>query len=291
MSEAMVAIVTGAVGPLLSHSLGNCDHADNVQNRGIGQAIAQLLASSSTPIIVYAASRKGEDCGIRPARNNKVVYPQLDISSPKSLQSLADQIKQTHGRLDILINNGAVNLDDKYNAENAKTTMDVNYRGTLQSCRTFIPLMPEGGRVVNLSSVGSSLSPYSPAIQERFRNRNMKWDDLEQLARDFEQAAEHKRERDAGFAGPGKSYSVSKACVNGLTAILARENPDLTINCCCPGWVDTDMGGMLGRPPKSAMDGAKIPVRLAVGDLGGVSGRYWANDSISDTGDGHVQTW
>lgn len=54
----------------------------------------------------------------------------------------------------------------------------------------------------------------------------------------------------SGFGDKGQGYSVSKACVNAITAILARENPGLTINACCPGWVATDMGGIMGKPPK-----------------------------------------
>ena len=48
-------------------------------------------------------------------------------------------------------------------------------------------------------------------------------------------------------------YSVSKACLNAVTIILARENPHLLINACCPGWVDTEMGNIAGsKPPKTA---------------------------------------
>jgi len=45
-------------------------------------------------------------------------------------------------------------------------------------------------------------------------------------------------------------YAISKAFVNAIAAILARENPGLVINNCCPGWVNTDMGSMVGAPPK-----------------------------------------
>jgi hypothetical protein len=38
-------------------------------------------------------------------------------------------------------------------------------------------------------------------------------------------------------------------------------------------------------------EGAKIPLKLAFGDIQGVSGAYWANDSISSTDDGKVQEW
>ena len=51
---------------------------------------------------------------------------------------------------------------------------------------------------------------------------------------------------------PSKAYSVSKASTNGLTAVLAQKNPGLTINACCPGWVSTDMGRMVGPRPAKA---------------------------------------
>ena len=38
-------------------------------------------------------------------------------------------------------------------------------------------------------------------------------------------------------------------------------------------------------------DGAKIPIRLGFGDIDGVSGRYWGNPSIADSGEGQVMEW
>ena len=42
------------------------------------------------------------------------------------------------------------------------------------------------------------------------------------------------------------------------------------------------MGNLIGRPSKTVEDGAKIPVRLAVGDIEDVSGEYWGNDGVHD---------
>lgn len=47
----------------------------------------------------------------------------------------------------------------------------------------------------------------------------------------------------------------------------------------------------MGGAPKSIEDGAKIPVRLAVGDIGNSSGDFWQNDNNTDTGDGHISEW
>ncbi|ROV90084.1 hypothetical protein VMCG_09793 [Cytospora schulzeri] len=57
---------------------------------------------------------------------------------------------------------------------------------------------------------------------------------------------------------PPMTYFTSKAALNAATRILARDNPHLLINCCCPGWVDTELGGQAGRPPKTPGE-SKLP--------------------------------
>lgn len=80
-----------------------------------------------------------------------------------------------------------------------------------------------------------------------------------------------------------------------MTALLARENPGLLVNACCPGWIETEMGWSVtsGRtkPPKTPEEGAIIPVRLAVGDIGNVTGKYWANPNMRSRDDGQVMEW
>ncbi|RMY34298.1 hypothetical protein D0865_14221 [Hortaea werneckii] len=155
--------------------------------------------------------------------------------------------------------------------------------------------MAKNGRIVNMSSVGSSLKPYSEAMRQRFRNPNASQEDLDQLAEDFLKSVQTSTENESGFGPPQRSYSISKSLINALTALLARENPNLAINCCCPGWIATDMGRLVGSgnlsPPKTPEQGAAIPVRLGFGDIGGQSGKYWANANVRSKGEGEVQEW
>ena len=101
----------------------------------------------------------------------------------------------------------------------------------------------------------------------------------------------NEREAQGGTSRKSVDYWFSKGCVNAITAILARENEGLIINCCCPGWTQTEMGRSVGEPPKSPQEGAKIPVRLAFGDVGGATGKFWANEDNSSTGDGDIKDW
>ncbi|KAK1064739.1 hypothetical protein LTR74_008454 [Friedmanniomyces endolithicus] len=157
-------------------------------NRGIGRAICDLILTKPdlAPLKLFAATRSGDDLGLgaRDDDTRQVLYPSLDIADKESVRAFASDVKQ-HGRVDVLINNAGVNLDNQYNYENAKRTVDVNYRGTLDMCQTFIPLLAPQARIVNLSSVGSSLKPYSAAMQARFRNPENSIEDLNQLAEEY----------------------------------------------------------------------------------------------------------
>lgn len=109
-------------------------------NRGIGQALChKILTDLPGPFRLLATSRKGDDLGF-PAPSNqnvKVQYPRLDIADTKSVQSFAQQVEK--GSVRALINNAGVNLDDEYGIENARRTLEVNYRGTLEVCHRVPP--------------------------------------------------------------------------------------------------------------------------------------------------------
>ena len=53
-------------------------------------------------------------------------------------------------------------------------------------CQAFIPMLSKRGRIVNISSVGSSLQQYSKNIQQRFRSSKMTLEDLEALLQEYE---------------------------------------------------------------------------------------------------------
>lgn len=87
---------------------------------------------------LFATSRTGQNLELDSIDGrHEILYPQLDVGSEESINAFKDLV-QSHGQVDALINNAGVNLDLKYNLENAKTTLDVNYRGTLNVSSTII---------------------------------------------------------------------------------------------------------------------------------------------------------
>ena len=53
-------------------------------------------------------------------------------------------------------------------------------------CQAFIPLLKKDGRIVNVSSTGSSLNQYSDKIQQQFRNPKMSLSDLEGMMQEYQ---------------------------------------------------------------------------------------------------------
>jgi carbonyl reductase 1 len=153
-------------------------------------------------------------------------------------------------------------------------TLKSNYYGTLEATQTFLPLIRDGGRLVNVSSLMCALSKYSKAIQNSFLSAKTPAG-ITALMEEFEHAVKAGKERENGW--PQNAYAVSKAGVTGLTLAIAdeekRKGSKTLINACCPGYVNTDM--TKGNGYLTPDQGAKMPVLLALGDIGEQTGLFW----------------
>lgn len=215
-----------------------------------------------------------------------VKFHQLDISHQPSIQSFADFLRAEHpDGIDFVINNAGIAMDG-FDADVVKTTLACNYHGTLAATRAFLSLLKaEGGRIVNVASSAGLLNMYSPAIRERFLNAKSV-DDVTKLMDEFTEAVERGREKEEGW--PSAAYATSKAGAIGMTIQIAEEvkregREGVLVNCCCPGWVVTDM--TKGKGHKTPDQGAQTPVMVAIGDIGGKNGGFWRDErEISWTG-------
>ncbi|KAI0521626.1 hypothetical protein F5B22DRAFT_661961 [Xylaria bambusicola] len=261
-------------------------------SRGIGRSICQQLATGRTgPLVLYAASRAGKlpDLGHAPTSPAVEVIPvSLTITEQGSVDAFVARIRAEQGGCDVLINNAGVYHYTEHASKDQRQEMyDTNFHGTVRVCQGMIPLMRKGGRIVNLSSQSGQLLYMAPHLRKLFLEPNATLDQIGELLSTYERHVVAGQAVRRGW--PSMAYFPSKAALNAATRIFARDNPDLLINCCCPGWVDTELGGQAGRPPKTPEQGAMIPLHLAFGDINNISGRYWANDSVADVGTGKVQ--
>jgi NAD(P)-dependent dehydrogenase (short-subunit alcohol dehydrogenase family) len=183
-------------------------------SRGIGQAIAELLAEQGAHVII--SSRRQEDC-------EKVAQSIIDsggsaeaiachIGELQEIENIFATIRERHGKLDILINNAATNpyfghiLDTDIGA--FQKTIDVNIRGYFYMSVEAGKLMREngGGNIVNTASI-TALQP-------------MQMQGI---------------------------YSITKAAVVNMTRAFAKECAQYNIRCnaLLPGLTKTKFAGAL----------------------------------------------
>ena len=122
-------------------------------------------------------------------------------------------------------------------------------------------------------------SKYSKELQTAFASSKTV-DDVTSLMVQFTHAVELGQEKEKGW--PSAAYAVSKSGITGMTRAIALEErkngTGILVNSCCPGYVVTDMTKHRGS--KTVDEGAKTPVMLALGDIGGVVGEFWQNEKV-----------
>ena len=183
-------------------------------SRGIGESIVRLLAEHGAHVIV--SSRKIDDCSAvaESIRENggSAEAMACHVGNMDDIQSTFKQIRESHGRLDICVNNAATNpyfghvLDTDLGAFNK--TIEVNVRGYFFMSIEAGKLMREQGAgvIVNTASV-AGLQP-----------------------------------------GPFQGiYSITKAAVINMTRVFAKECGPLGIRCnaLLPGLTKTKFAGAL----------------------------------------------
>ncbi|HEX4668106.1 MAG TPA: SDR family oxidoreductase [Chthoniobacterales bacterium] len=223
-------------------------------NKGIGFETARQLGQQEITVLVGARdARKGEEAAGKLRQEGIDAHAlTIDVSKAESIKAAAEQVGRDYGRLDILINNAGVMLDEKdkkvseQSLETWRETFETNLFGLIATIQAFLPLLrkSEAGRIVNLSSILGSITlhakPGSPIYESK------------------------------GYA----SYNVSKSAVNAYTVQLAYELKDTTIrvNAAHPGWVKTEMGGE--GATMEIEEGAKTSVALATIGADGPNGAY-----------------
>ena len=193
-------------------------------------------------------------------------YEQLTLGDIDSHKQFVQTMQDNFGKCDVLVNNAAMAFkgrDPTPFEKQCKPTLDVNFRGTVDFTARIIPLLQKGNdpRIVTMASMAGRLSQLSPALQERVSSNSLTMTELHDIANEFESSVLQGNHLQKGFGN--SNYGFSKLAMIAATRVWAREHPDISINCCCPGYCKTDMTSGGGR--RSASDGAKnavLPVTM-----------------------------
>ena len=200
--------------------------------RGIGHAIALRLANEGARVASVSrrdanAQRTADE--INASRPNAAKAFAVDVADHTAVQQTSARILEDFGRVDILINNAGVTRDGlsmRMSIEDWETVIDTNLKGAFSFIQALMrPMIKQrSGRIINISSIAGL----------------------------------------TGNAGQA-NYAASKAGLIGLTKSLARElaSRGITVNAVAPGFIATDMTGVLSDQTKEA-----ILSRIPLGKFG-----------------------
>src|SRR3989338_7412559 len=177
--------------------------------RGIGKALANKFLAEGYEVL--GATQDGT-C---PYSNKNLTIYKLDLTSPELIKDCAEKIGNAGKKIDILINNAGVLLDDektKVSVDDLRKTLEVNLIGTIDFTEHIIPLMNKDGHIVSISSQAGSLN------------------DVENFTHSH-----------APLRYP--AYKISKAALNMYARTLAlrleNEQTGIVVSSVHPGWGKT----------------------------------------------------
>jgi 3-oxoacyl-[acyl-carrier protein] reductase len=140
-------------------------------SKGIGAGIAKALAADGASVVVnYASSKEGADKVVAEikAKGGKAVAVQGDFSKQEEIGKVFAEVKKTFGRLDTLVNNAGVYAFaplEQVKAEDYHWMFGLNVLGLLLASKESLKYFgPEGGSIINIGSVASSLTPPNSSI-------------------------------------------------------------------------------------------------------------------------------
>jgi 3-oxoacyl-[acyl-carrier protein] reductase len=218
-------------------------------SRGIGRAIAALLAARGLRVIGTATSESGARAvgEALAAHGGRGVV--LDVNDGAAVDATIDAIVKQDGALHVLVNNAGITRDTlsmRMKDDDWDAVLDTNLKAVFRASRAAIrPMMKQRwGRIVNITSVVGA----------------------------------------SGNAGQA-NYAAAKAGVAGMTRSLARElgSRGITVNCVAPGFIATDMTEGLPEAQKSALL-AQIPL----GRLGAAEEVAEAVAFLASAGAGYI---
>jgi NAD(P)-dependent dehydrogenase (short-subunit alcohol dehydrogenase family) len=222
---------------------------------GLGAEVARRLAAEGAHVIIHGRNReRGEALVAEIERDGAgtAAFYAADLAELGSVRDLADAIARDYDRLDVLVNNAGIWLNDderRLSAEGHELHFAVNYLAGFLLTHRLLPLLERSAaaRVVNVASAAQQPIDFDDVMLER------------------------------GYTG-GRAYARSKLAQVLFTIDLAEGLADrgVTVVALHPATLmDTPMVRSAGVAPRSTVDeGAEAVMQLVTG-AGIESGQYF----------------
>jgi 3-oxoacyl-[acyl-carrier protein] reductase len=198
-------------------------------SRGIGRAICLALARPGD-VVAFNHFDPDDDAAqetirLIEERGATALGQKFDVSDPEQVGAYVERLVREHGRLDVLVNNAGITMDNllvRMSLEQFERVLKVNLVGTFVCLQAAAKVMMKqrSGAIVNLASVVAAIGNTGQA-----------------------------------------NYSASKAGVVALTKTAAKElaSRGVRVNAVAPGFIETDMTAKIPEKLVEAMK-ATIPM-------------------------------
>jgi NAD(P)-dependent dehydrogenase (short-subunit alcohol dehydrogenase family) len=224
-------------------------------NKGLGFEMARQLGKAGVTVVLAARDEQKGEAAAEALRKDGIdaQFLKLNVTNRQDHTAAAKFLEQKFGRLDILINNAGISMEEFGSGLPSTTTdevlgqtFDTNFFAPVALTRALLPLLKksDAARIVNMSSILGSQTLHSDPNSPIYNFKQL-------------------------------SYDASKAALNSFTIHLAYELKDtkIKVNSAHPGWVKTDMG--TDAAPMEIPEGGKTGVELAQLGENGPTGGYF----------------
>lgn len=189
-------------------------------SRGIGRAIALMLAEAKSDVIINYVSN--EEAALKVVEEVKAfgvrcVAYKADVSDRVQVEEMVKRAENEFGTIQVLVNNAGITRDRsflKLSPDHWQDVLTVNLNGPFNLTGHLLPQMIEQGwgRIINISSIVAQMGNFGQS-----------------------------------------NYAVAKGGLIAFTKSLAREvaRKGVTVNAVAPGFIDTDMTAVV---PDEALD-------------------------------------
>lgn len=240
-------------------------------NSGMGMATVEALSDAGAKVVMLCRSEaRGREAfeKLTAGKGREIALMLCDLGDYESIRSFAAEFRKKFGKLDILVNNaGFISLDRQETREGVERQFGINHLGHFLLTTELMELMGEGSRIVVVASGAHKAG-------------KIHFDDIN-LTRGYNVV---------------KAYGQSKLANVLFTRELARRLKDrgITVNCCHPGAVATNMGvnretgfgktitGLLRPFFQTPAEGARTAVFLATDEsVKEITGEYFYKCKIA----------